>query len=455
VQQALPPRLGASLRRSVRLLLGRFLATSALGAAIVLALVAVCFGMGIVLAPWLLCELLGLQLGEALGQPIARSRSWLAASFVLLGAVLLTALVGWLTGLGLGDEAAGGLWGGLLAIASAVVSLAFVLPFLYAPLISIEAGAGLGRAVLESARLVSSGGALRHFSLSLGAHALTAAPPLLAALAAVLSSQSESAPTWAVLSLPLLSFTVPLGQGMVVSAYVERRQPFAAARPALAAARPPPLLIALWVALVAAPLLSFSMLGVSFVRPSRLSEGALPEGGETIASFAPLRGQPRVQPSGSALEIRASTTEVQVVTGDGGGVGRLPLRSHAPIEALRVVRARDSYGLELVQAGRAYSTVIDRSGVRLDDDLHARLLDRVPTWALLLMLLSLLSTATVLLPVLAALGELRRSELQALGPSELSQRRTRTIARSFAAAAPLVPLAALSLYWALHSLLAG
>jgi hypothetical protein len=460
VPEAPPPRLGASLQRSAALMLGRFGRTIALGAAIVLALVAVCFGIGVLLAPWLLCELLALQLGEALGRPIARSRSWVAASAVLLGAVLLTASVGWLTGLGLGDDAAGAALraheGSLLALASAVVSLVFVLPFLYAPLVSIEAGVGLGAAVLESARLVSRGGVLRHLVLSLSAHAVSVAPPLLAACVALSSSQAESAPTWAALSLPLLSLTVPLGQGMVVSAYAERRESFARARVAGQSPRPPRALLALWVLLVAAPLLSsFSLLGVSFVRPSRLAEEPLPDGGETIAAFARLRGEARVQPPDTALEIRAGTTGVEVVTSDGGGVGHLPLRSRAPIEALRVVRVRDSYGIELVQAGRAYSTVIDRSGVRLDDDPRARLLDRVPSWALLLMLLSLLSTAALLLPVLAALGELRRSSDHEPVSEALSQRRMRTLARSSYAAAALVPLAALSLYWALHGLLAG
>jgi hypothetical protein len=465
-----PPRsvgvVAASLRHSARLLLGRPGATLALGAAIVLGLISVCFGVGVVLAPWLLCELLALQLGEALGEPTARSRSWASACVILLGAVLLTASVGWLTWLGLGEQspplaatAPAGLLpllhpGGLLALASAVVSLVFVLPFLYSPLILIETRAGLAGAVLESARLVATGGLLRNFALSLAVNAVQAAPLLIAAFSAELLSDGDSGPLFVALSLPLLALSIPLGQGMLVSAYVRRRAELADARGWPVAGRPPWSLLALWVVLVAAPVLSFSLLGASFVRPSRLSVGHLPKGGEPIAAFAPLRGQRSVHPSGTALEIVASARGVRVVASDGGGVGGLPLRSDAPIEALRVVRVRDSYGLQLMQGGRSYVTWIDRSGVRLDDDLRARLLDRVPSWALLLMLLSLLSTAVALLPVLAALAELRR--LYALAgvqsPSDaLAERRARAIFGSFVVALLLVPLAVLSLYWGVRS----
>jgi hypothetical protein len=223
------------------------------------------------------------------------------------------------------------------------------------------------------------------------------------------------------------------------------------------AGRPPGTLVAAWAVIVAAPLLSFSMLGASFVRPSRLLAGHLPEGAELIAAFVPLRGEQRVQPEGTALEIAISPRAVRVVASDGGGVGGLPLRSGAKIEALRIARVRDSYSIELMQAGTTYLTSIDRSGVRLDDDLRARLLDRVPSWALLLMLLSLLSTAGTLLPVLAALAELRRLYALEPGPRppprELSERRARTIARALTLALLLAPLAALSLYWGLRSVL--
>jgi hypothetical protein len=463
------PSVGACLRRSAQLLLGRSGATIALGAAIVLGLISVCFGIGVVMAPWLLCELLALQLGEALGTPPPRAPAWAGACAILFGAVLLTASVAWLSWLALGtdapsvalSESAGTAHaltaGGAFAVASAIASLGFVLPFLYAPLILVEGRGGIGASVLESARLVAREGALPQFGLSLVANAVQVAPLLVALLSASLLSESDSAGLWALLSLPLLALSVPLGQGMLVAAYVERRAELADLHRSRLAGRPSRGLIAAWLMITAAPLLSFSMLGASCVRPSRVPIGRLPETAEVIATFVPLRGQVHTHPPGTALEIVGDQHGVRVEASDGGGVGVLPLRGTAAVQGLRIARVRDNYGLELQQAGRSYLTWIDRSGVRLDDDLRARLLDRVPIWALLLMLASLFSTASALLPVLASLAELRR--LYALepgprpAPRTLSELRARTFSRAFGLALLLVPLALLSLYWSVRGLL--
>ena len=148
---------------------------------------------------------------------------------------------------------------------------------------------------------------------------------------------------------------------------------------------------------------------------------------------------------------------MQVTASDGGGAGGLPLSSAAPIEAARVVRVRERYGIELTQAGRRYATWIDRAGVRLDDDLQARLLDRVPSWALLGMLGALLAIALALLPVLAQLGDVRRVYTLAPGARptarDLSALRTRSLRIAALVGLVLSPLAALSLYWGARSLL--
>jgi hypothetical protein len=469
-----PPQLAASLAGSVRLLRARPLATVALGAGIVLALLSVCCGIGVVMAPWLLCELLALQLGQATARAVPHRRTWISAGMTLLGAVLLTASVGWLSWLGLGTGSAPaaasasdpGLLarmagtGSLLAAASALVSLLFVLPFLYAPLILLEARAGLGSAVLESARLVARGGVLAHVVLSLAVNVVQVAPALLAALTSALLVQEELAPIWVLCSLPLLSLSVPLGQGMLVTAYVQRSAEVASVPPEAlrgeASWRPARRLLALWAVLVLAPVLSFALLGTSLVRPSRVLPGHVPEGAEAVAALRPREGVQRVHPPGTALQIEASPRAVKISASDGGGAGKLPLRSSAPIEALRIVRVREHYGLELMQRGEWFVTWIDRAGVRQDDDLRARLNDRVPTWALLAMLASLLSTASVLLPVLAALAELRR--VYARSPGEraagdaLLTERGKIMRRSYAAALALLPLAGLSLYWGTRAL---
>jgi hypothetical protein len=157
-----------------------------------------------------------------------------------------------------------------------------------------------------------------------------------------------------------------------------------------------------------------------------------------------------VYPGGTGLEVVVSARSVKVTASDGGGAGVLPLRSAAALESLRVVRDRDRYGVEVGQGGARYVTWVDRAGVRQDDDLRARLLDRVPAWALLAMLASLLLTASALLPVLSSLAELRRLYGSGVAPGEaaaLDVRRRRTLRAAYAAALVLAPLSGLSLYW--------
>jgi hypothetical protein len=296
--------------------------------------------------------------------------------------------------------------------------------------------------------------------LSLAVNLTQVLPVVLAALAAALLAEEDLVPLWVLFSLPLLSFSVPLGQGMLVSAYAARRDELDAAAVAEQRGpewRPARRLFALWSVLVAAQVLSFGMLGASLVRPSQLPLGRAQERSELIAALRVRAGEQRIHPPGTALEVAVSARELRVTASDGGGAGRMPLRSSAPIEALRVVRARERYGLALMQAGRTYTTWIDRAGVRQDDDLRARLLDRVPTWALLAMLASLFSIASVLLPVLASLGELRRMHAQSVSarapPADLLAIRRRIVRRAYVAAIALMPLVALSLHWGMRALL--
>ena len=465
-----PPNLLACASHSGRLLAQRLGVQVALGAAVVLSLVSVCCGIGVVMAPWMLCELTAVQLGEALGQAVPHRRSWIGASAILFGAVLLTASVAWLTWLGLGTEAGPAhpfTWdapalrsmlnsGAGLAVASGLGSLFFVLPFLYAPVILIEARAGLGGAVLESARLVARGGVLPHLGLSLAINGIQVAP-LLAGSALALQADSAAAPLLALGGLLLMSISVPFGQGMLVSAYVARRSGLADADRTRVAGRPPRALAAALVMLVAAPVVSFGLLGASLVRPSRIPRGSLPPSGEPVASFAKLGQQQRVFPQGTALEIAAGPNELRVVASDGGGAGRLPLHSSAPIESMRVARVRDSYAIEITQAGKRYLTWIDRAGVRQDDDLHARLLDRVPSWTLYSMLGALFAIAGALLPVLSSLAELRRlytlDARSRPAPRAVSEQRSRTITRAVAVALLLVPVSACLLYWGARSVI--
>lgn len=462
-------QVGRSFRESLKLLRARPGTTIALGSAIVLGLLSVCCGIGMAMTPWLLCELLAIQLAEASGKPTPRGPSWVSAGLLMLGAVLFTVSVGWLTWLGLGTDAdllaapaptlaerlARG--PGVPAAFSAWTALLLVLPFLYTPLILLDARASLGGAVLESARLVVLGGALRHYVLSFVENTVQLIPVLVAGFLAAVFAPEQSWPLLVLLGLPLLSVSVPIGHGMVVSTYAGFRGQIVDPERTRSTSRPPRALILVWLFIGLAPVLSFALLGAALVRPSRLPPGQVPATQvESIAVHTPLRGEVRVHPPGTALEIVVSPSRAEVVASDGGGAGVLPLHGAAPIETLRVVRKRDRYGIELSQASHSSITWIDAAGVRLDDDLRARLLDRVPRWVLWAMLAALFATACTLLPVLAALGEVRRRYALLEGPvtEELSQQRMRTVRRSFVAAALLFPLAVFTLYWGGRSLLA-
>jgi len=468
------PGVASSLAFALRTFAARPYASSALGAGVVLSLPGVCCGIGLLMAPWLLCELLSLQISEGRGEPVTRSASWFGACAIQLGAVLLMLSVAWIVWIGLGTENATGAEGVPLpqeltpalsgvgfALLSVPLSLVFVLPFIHAPLILIDRRGSLGGAVLESARLTAEAGVLRHLWLSLTAHALQGAP-LLAVVAIGVWVAPEPLPLWALLCLPLMAVSVALGQGMLVGAYRPLRAeltPPSAARPE---GRAPAPLTAAWVLLVMAPLLSFALLGASLVRPSQLTAGALPSGGETlIDERLPGDGSGlSLQPRGTTLYIEADVYGGRVRASDGGGTGRLPLPTGQPIEALRVVRRGDLYGVELRQAGRSHHCWVDRAGVRLDDHLPARLASRLPSWALGLLLLSLLTTAATMLPVLAGLARMRRFSARAqegagaTPPADaVAEFRRRTIARATWTALLLSPLSLSALYFALGAFL--
>jgi len=452
-----------SLVGSARLFARRPLLLIALGGAVVLSLISVCCGIGVLSAPWFMCELFALQLGLQRGQPLERNEGWLGAALILFGAVLLVGSVAWLAALGLGPdmqlaasapgpapESYGGA-PGLPAAACTVLALVFVLPYLYAPLILLERGGTFGAAVLDSARLVQLGGLFSQLGLSLAAHLLIALPVLVPALLALTFDDLETVPLGMLLGLPLTMISLPLGQGMFVHSFAGLRDRLTDARHMRAPGRPPPLLVTGLALVALAPALALAMLGASLVRPAQVGHGALPSEGELLAD-RPIVGTAvvRAEPAETALEIAATSRWARVAASDGGGAGRLPLPGGVTLTRLRVLRLRDAYAIELSTANSQYVTWVDRAGVRLDDGLRARLADRVPAWGLLFILASLLMTSLLQLPVLTRLADVRR-EHALVGPSDshsagLSQQRRRALGFARGALIVAAPAALGSLY---------
>jgi hypothetical protein len=481
--------IGPALSASVRMLRARTTVLLGLGAAVVFSLLSVCCVLGLATTPWFICELFCLQLALCTGQPVARGLWFVPAGALLLVAVLLVSAVAWITLLGTGPELSSQVprlfslsllmrTGGFYAVISSAIALILIAPLLFAPLLILEQHWRFDAALIESVRLVVTRGVLGHVRLALCAHALQVAP-LLAAAWFTLQFDPSQLPIGVLCAAPFLCASVPLGQGMLVWSYTQTREP-ALAEPSQSTTpsealepsrasqpdadvrlglRSTGLHARAWSLLIVVPIASLVLLELALVRPSRVPAGHAPAG-QLLAVLTPSGSQPaRTQLSDTALEVSVSASEARVAASDGGGAGRLPLMAAGPIARARVVRVRDAFAIELRQDGRDYVTWVDRAGVRLDDDLRVRLLDRVSPTQLWLLLCTLLLTAVSSVPVLNDLGRVQRGYRlpQARRPSAdvLALDRTRSERRARIWALALAPLSLACLVLALRSAFAS
>ena len=414
-------RPGPVLRQALSLFAQRPLANLALGSAIVVSLASVCCGLGLLTTPWFMLELSALQLSQLRGAEVPRRASWVWAAAVQMGAVLLVSLAGSLAIVGLSPDLAAGLEGppelvnvqqvmqsgGFYALAAAAVTLVVTLPFLFVPQFLIEGRVDPLRAFVASVVSVGRGGLSVHLAISLLAHAVQILPVFVAAVATALWVDLEAAPLSVLLALPLLAVTVPIGQAMVSTAYVHSSPDdgVLAAMP-----RPPRPLTAAWAVLLSVPLACLFLVATALVRPSVLQDGRVD--GEEVASWRASEGARALVVPDTALSIDCDVGSTVVEASDGGGAGRLPLAHRGDIDAVRVVRRRDAYGIELHQGSRTSLAWIDRAGVRLDDDLRRRLDSRTSSllWpAMALLLLFTAVVARMALEGLAAVDDVGRA----------------------------------------------
>jgi hypothetical protein len=466
-------RVAAALAASLRMLQTRAVVSLSLGAAVVLSLLSVCCGVGLFTTPWFMCELFAVQLALCTGQSIRRGTAFVPAGVILLGAVLMISAVAAISLLGAGTsmsteplplDSLGAVLrsGGVAALLSSVVALIVVVPLLYAPLFLIEQRTSFDLALVESVRLMVARGVFASVRLSLFAHLLQVAPLMIGTFAARLIEPAQAA-WFALAATPFLCVTVPLGQGMIVCDYVQQRERVANPQglvpcaPGETLPRSAQLCARGWGLLLALPIASLLLLELSLWRPSHIPEGRAPVG-DSVATLTPRDGRlMRVLLPDTALEVAASAHEVRVSASDGGGAGTLPLQAASAVERVHVVRVRDAFVIVLQQGGREYVTSIDRAGVRLDDDLRARLMDRVSPLQLLLFLCTLLATGLASVPVLYSLGRVRREYRlpNAERPSReiLSREHERSLRRARNLAILLLPLGLACLTMALLALL--
>ncbi|MBX3269894.1 MAG: hypothetical protein KF729_06515 [Sandaracinaceae bacterium] len=409
------PGLGL-LARSWRMLAAHPVVGAALGAAVLLSFASMLFGVGVLVTPWFVCEIFALQLAILTDRPTARSLAWVRAAALVLAMTGVVVAATFVAALAIGpdvstaDAAVGPLpWPdalGRVALIAAVTALAvgFIAPFQYAPLLLIDRGGALGAALLESAWLVRRGGLARHFALAFAAHLLPLLPALVAAVVVARTFERAATPLGVLAGLPLMPFSIPLGQGILSAAYVARHAELAEPRWARREAKPPRRLVALLCASVALPMLGVLALAFASLRPAPASVGPAP-GGEVVLDRA-VEATVELHVPNTTLCVRASPGEVVVVASD-GAEARLRARWRAPVERVRVVRRGERYAVEARGDAWAF-IVVDAAAVRTDDAIADRIERRLPRWGLPALGLSFALCALLVIRALEPLGRVRR-----------------------------------------------
>jgi hypothetical protein len=347
--------------------------------------------------------------------------------------------------------------------------------FEHAPAILIDRGGGLHGALLESARLVSESGALRSWLTSLVAHAVQMVPGLVAVALATSNASLGATLRGGLVLLPVLAVGLALGQGMVVSSYLNLRDQVTDPSAVPPEAAPSKSGTFVWSLLLLCVVTGPLLVMLSLAKPSAPLAQPMPADArivfETKATGDGLKSKQLYLPE-SALSLVLGPESVALVASDGGGVGDLPIPK-APWRRVRAARPRQlpedlkllasADGTFVVEVtlddGRTYSAWIDEAGVRLDDSLFRRLSALLPAWTALALASCLLWTALWIPYALPPQARIRR-ELSLKGTHHPldEEHRTRLKAalrrRALLASLWLVPAAVCSLWLGLWAALA-
>lgn len=492
----------SALRASLTLLGRSPWQALSLGLALYASLLAVCCGLGVLVAPWFMCELWAVLIANGTGEAVPRTRAWLWAGAVQAVAVLLSWSVALLALSVLApDLFMGGAPGpsedtlgvavralGVMAVTGALV-LGVTVHAQYAPAILIERGGHVLPVLLESARVVSAASAFRTWLTSGTAHALQVGLPLTAVVWLTTHASPASIALYALLILPLSVVCLVVGQGMVVASYLNVRPQVKSgaqlARPALTTQSG----MSLWAVLLLCTLSGPVAASFVLLKPAEAEPGRLPSASEVLLQLrtadaeSSQGAQQRFVPD-TALTIRLAAGQASVVASDGGGAGAIPVPG--TVSRLKVVRAdgapgwgpqERTFAIELtLDDGRVFTTKVDEAGVRLDDSIERRVSSRLHLGPALVLLAALLWTAlwvAYALPLQArALGDLLQrwpSDASATGsqpeptastsalapslPANISPLKRALRRKAFVSSLWLVPATAASLWVALAVLL--
>lgn len=396
-----PTALGpfAALRAAWAMMRARPGATLALGAALSVSLLAVCCGFGALAVPWFSSELAAMQIADARGRAVERSRAWVWAGAVQLLSATVLGSVGLLSVVAVGANVleGGGSGGwqvgpalGLLAVGGGL-SIALNVHFQYAAAILIDRGGDLHSALLESARIVQLSGSTRSWLTSVTGHALQGVPIVAGAAWTVSRDAPLSLPLWALAVVPLLIVVLPLGQCMVIASYLHLRGELIDPGDVPDHARPSRAGATVSLMLLGALALGPAMVVGAMLRPSPLRVGRAQGGTAWLQADASEARVHHIRDT--ALALHLAPNGLRVVASDGGGAGQLPIPGQRPLRRLRVFRQGAVYTLEIERGSQTYVARIDQAGVRLDDTLSDRGREVLPVWGLALLLGSLLWAA--------------------------------------------------------------
>lgn len=437
------------LSRSFSLLRAHPVLSLALGSAIVLSICAMCTGLGLLAAPWFVCELLAVQLAASGRDVVPRGPPWLVASLVVFVMLLVAIGAGWLASLWFGPDwttadasEAPMPWPETIRRAALVagactLAVLFLAPFIHAPLILLDRGGRLGGALVESATFVYATGRARHFVVSTGAQVLALSPGVLAAMFFARTFERAATPVGILAALPLMPVSIALGLGLVSAAYVQHAPILGDAR---RAQRLEGLPIAHRLALgvmVLGPLLGLLLLGASALLPAQPMHGAAPSGRQVASLVPDERGEGHAYVEGTSLEVRVSGRLLFVVAG-AEPVLEIPPAWSEPLRHVRVVQTADDYAVEAETETGTWHVRVDRAGVRVDDSARRRLESQVSGWVLVMFVAAVAVVAVFGILAFAPLGAARARAAREPGVHEVDATARRGALRT---ALALVPFA--------------
>ena len=234
-------------------------------------------------------------------------------------------------------------------------------------------------------------------------------PVLLAMLMTLGGGDSTLLPWVLTVMVPGLAVSIPLGQGMIVSAYEQRRASLPHAGSTHGVPLVPRRLTTISMGLLAVAtgtlLLLLSVLAFQPAPPADAIQQMERE--PAVSARASVETHVLLVPQ-SRVDIHVGRNYVAIRTTDAGGAGEIPLGDRRVIQRVDVWEEVYGYRVGISDSIGRRDVLITGAGVRLDDGFDRRLTSHVALWEIWVMLGTLLLGAWVLAWAVLPLGDIRR-----------------------------------------------